>query len=142
MYQTVILNLSPKQAASKPDLATMVAQKLNIARNRVREVVIDKKSIDARQKLIRINYRLHVYLDMPAPAEENVMLRYQRKPSNRRVLIAGAGPAGLFAALKLIEMGLKPIILERGKAVKERKIDIATINRPETAQYINPDSNY
>jgi uncharacterized protein len=142
MYQSVILNVSPKQAAGKPDLAAMVAQKLNISRQRISDVVIDKKSIDARQKLIRINYRLHVYLDDIAPAEENVLLRFQRKISNRRILIAGAGPAGLFAALKLIELGFKPIILERGKAVKERKIDIATINRPETAQYINPDSNY
>ncbi len=142
MYRSITLSLSPRQASGKPDLAAMAAQKLNIARNRVRDVVIDKKSIDARQKLIRINFRLHVYIDDPAPPEQNVMLRFKRKTTNRRILIAGAGPAGLFAALRLIEKGFKPIILERGKAVKERKIDIATINRPETAHYINTDSNY
>lgn len=139
---SVILNLSPRQAAQNPDLKALVARKLNISGTRIKSIIIDKKSIDARQRLIQINYRLWVYLDEPAPATEPFMLRYQRKISQRRVLVIGAGPAGLFAALKLIEQGFKPIVLERGKNVKDRKADIAIINRPDTAAFINTDSNY
>jgi uncharacterized protein len=142
MFKTVILSLSPKQALENQDFTALVSRKLNLSRSHIRDIIIEKKSIDARQKQIRINFRLQVYLDQPAPAAENILLRYQRKTTNRRVLIAGAGPAGLFAALKLIEMGLKPVIIERGKEVKARKIDIAAMSRPATAQFINIDSNY
>ncbi len=142
MIKSVVINLSPRQAAEKPNLSLLVAKKLNIGPSRIKAIEIDKKSIDARQKQIKINYRLQVHIDQPAPPANDIMLLFRKKTSKRRVLVAGAGPAGLFAALKLIEKGLQPIVLERGKAVKERKLDIAGMNRPETAQFVNSDSNY
>src|SRR5690606_21672523 len=94
--------------------------------------------IDARHKPVRIRIVLELYLNTPLPKE--IPTRYQQvNDKNKRALIIGCGPAGAFAALRLLEQGIKPVILERGKEVRERRRDLAAINKE---RQVNPDSNY
>src|SRR5205085_9552303 len=98
------------------------------------------RSIDARQAVVKIQLQLEVYVDEEAPDEALPVPEYPSVPAGaRRVAIVGAGPAGLFAALRLIELGIKPIILERGKDVQARRRDLAAIQKRGV---VNPDSNY
>ena len=106
----------------------------------IQQIAIEKKSIDARQKLIKINLTLKVFLkgetiDLPTFHLPN----YKNVSNNQEVIVIGAGPAGLFAALQLIENGLKPIVLESGKDIKNRRRDLKAIN---IEQIVNPESNY
>jgi len=99
---------------------------------------IKKKSIDARSRQIKINLTLEVYVD--EPVKENKLTWTPKDVSKKEsVIVIGAGPAGLFAAMRLIELGKKPIILERGKDVQGRRRDLAAINK---LHLVNPDSNY
>ncbi len=99
---------------------------------------IIRRSVDARKPDIKINMTVRL-ADSGEPAEELAPMKVTDVSSAREVLIAGSGPAGLFAALSLIEAGLKPVILERGKEVKERKRDVAAIS---TKHIVDSDSNY
>lgn len=138
MIQEINLSLSPKQASDILFYKPVLAEKLHVTEDRILHVNVKRKSIDARQRAIRINLGLEVYID-EIPQERKVEFRYDDVRSKPPVIIVGAGPAGLFAALRLIELGFKPIIFERGKNVSERKRDIAMIHRQHI---INPDSNY
>lgn len=138
MPQTVTLVLTPKQAADAKLHASLAARRLGVPESDVALIRVVRRSIDARQRQPKVNLTLEVYLD-PEPQPDPVRFDYPSVAGRPEVVIVGSGPAGLFAALRLIELGLRPVMLERGKAVAERKVDIAQINRNAA---VNPDSNY
>ena len=137
----VSLILSPEQAANKQSIQKAVARQLQLPSEAVLAWRITKRSVDARQRDIKILLTIQVFLSpdesqLP-PYSAPVYPDVSKAP--RQVIIIGAGPAGLFAALTLIEHGIRPLIIERGKPVSERKVDIACINKNEG---IHPESNY
>lgn len=132
------MSLTPKQASDEQFYKPILAEKLHVDENRIRLINVRRKSIDARQRAIRVNLGVEVFLD-ELPAEEKIEFKYDLVDQKPQVIIVGAGPAGLFAALRLIELGFKPLIFERGKNVSDRKRDIARIHREHL---VDPDSNY
>jgi uncharacterized protein len=138
MHKIINLSLAPKRASDEIYYKQDAAEFLHISKDDITSIEILRKSIDARKKFIKINLQLEVWWGEPAEKEQ-FNLELQNVSEKPEVIIAGAGPAGLFAALKLIEKGLKPVIFERGKDVKERKKDIQAIN---TNKNLDPDSNY
>ncbi len=138
MPQTVTLVLSPEKAANKEFYTSAAAKTLAVGENRIALVRVVKRSIDARSRNIKVNLTLEVYVD-DEHAPEPIHFDYRDVSGRTPVVVVGAGPAGLAASLRLIELGLKPILLERGKPVSERKKDIAIINR---GGEVDPDSNY
>lgn len=140
MQQSIQLLLPPEQAADRESVRNEAAKIVGVDPERVRHVEILRRSIDARARTgVKIQLKADVYLDEDAPPARDFKRSYPNVHSARRVLIVGAGPAGLFAALRLIELGIKPIILERGKDVRARRFDLAAINKEHL---VNPDSNY
>ena len=134
------LTVLPEQAGDEARLKEQVAQKIHVAPSQVTTVRIVRKSIDARSRTqVKINLCVNVYTQGTQPEPITYPFHYQDVSKGKPVLIIGAGPAGLFAALRLIELGLKPIIIERGKEVSERKKDIAQLNRNNG---LNLESNY
>ncbi len=139
-YKNIQLVVTPKQAFVQSELKDQIGKKLGIKPSRIDNIQVIKKSTDARKRNdIKINLSLNVYTDNTQPDKVVYPFVYQNVSDKKPVLIIGAGPAGLYAALRLIELGLKPIIIERGKEVSERKKDIAQLNRREG---LNPESNY
>ncbi len=138
MKQEFNLSLSPKQASDEQFYRPILAEKLHVNEDRIKLINVKRRSIDARQRVIRINLGVEVFLD-ELPVEEKIEFRYEMVDQKPPVIVVGAGPAGLFAALRLIELGFKPIIFERGKNVSDRKRDIARIHREHL---VDPDSNY
>lgn len=135
----ISIDLSPNHAADKSQLKRAIAQKLNTKVDKVGEYRIIRKSIDARKANIKVNLGIRVYnLDEVIDSDVPIF-NYQDVRNSQPVVIVGAGPAGLFAALRLLELGIKPIIIERGKQVSDRKRDIALLSREHN---LNPDSNY
>ena len=140
MNRQIQLILTPEQAANQSAIREQAANALAVSPERITLVRTVKKSTDARSLRIKINMTVEVYWDEPAPVVAPPVFNYRRVADNCPVaVIVGAGPAGLFAALKLIESGVKPIVLERGKGVAERKTDIALLNRNKG---MNTESNY
>ncbi len=138
MPQTLTLRLTPRDAADVKRYAPLVARRLGIREQQIALLRVVKRSIDARQRQPIVQLALEVYIDgeeQPAP----VHFDYPSVDGKTPVVVVGSGPAGLFASLRLIELGFKPILLERGREVSARKIDIARINRGEA---VDPDSNY
>src|SRR5690606_25547418 len=124
----VILPLAVSEDAAARSQAA--ARQLGIAPNRIGEIRLRKHSIDARKRDIKIQLRLEVAIDGKLPPETLPTPAYPTVPANaKRVIIIGSGPAGLFAALRLIERGVKPIVLERGKDASARRFDLAPILR-------------
>ncbi len=138
MPQNLTLVLSPKQAADPNFYRSMAARQLHVEESDIALVRVVKRSIDARQRQPKVNLTLELYLDreeQPAPLHFD----YPSVDGRTEVVIVGSGPAGLFAALRLIELGFCPVVLERGRDVPARKRDIAQINRNGV---VDPDSNY
>lgn len=137
---STIINIvtTPEIAASPNKYTKLAADTLKISTEQIASLRIKKKSVDARSRNIKVNMSLEVFIDNEVP-EEIRKIEYRDVSRGLPVIIVGCGPAGLSAALRAIEFGLKPILLERGKDVSERKKDIAAINRN---QPINSDSNY
>lgn len=138
MKQEINISISPKQASSEEFYKPIIADKLHVDLGRIALINVKRKSIDARQRVIRINLSAEVFLD-ELPKEDRLEFTYESVDQKTPIIVIGAGPAGLFAALRLIELGYKPLVFERGKNVSDRKRDIAKIHREHI---VNPDSNY
>ncbi len=140
MPREVQLQVAPEVAASDSLLKEHIAKVLAIAVNDIEYIVPVKRSIDARQKNIKINYKVTVFRKGEHFSPSKIELpNYQNVSNAEEVIVVGAGPAGLFAALQLIELGLRPIVIERGKDVRGRRRDLKAINRDHL---VNEDSNY
>ena len=140
MPQEHLLQVSPEIAASEILLKEQLGKLLKISPKEIQHVSILKRSIDARQKAIKVNLKVTVYLKGEPFEENKIQLPdYGNVANAQEVLVVGAGPAGLFAALQLIELGLKPIVIERGKEVRGRRRDLKAIN---VDHIVNEDSNY
>ena len=139
MIRELQLRVLPQDAVSEQTLKQVVSQETGVSVGEINAVRILKRSIDARQRTIFVNLKVQVFIeeDPTAPAYQSVT--YGDVSSGKPVVIVGAGPGGLFAALRAIELGLRPIVVERGKNVRERKKDIARISREHR---VNPESNY
>jgi uncharacterized FAD-dependent dehydrogenase len=139
MRQEFQIQVKPEEAQDQEQLKLIIAQQQELNLEEIKYVEILKRSIDARQKKVKINLKIRVYIQEDY-TEKLVELPYYPDVSKaKEVIIIGAGPAGLFAALRLIEKGFKPIILERGKNVKERRRDLAAITK---FHIVDEDSNY
>src|ERR1035437_6636365 len=139
MIKEIQLTVSPKIAANTALLTEAIAKALGNAVDDVTTFRILKKSIDARQRDIKINIKITVYLGETPSQETSFRPDYSNVSKGKSIIIVGSGPAGLFAALRLIELGLRPVVIERGEDVSTRKRDIALIS---TQQLLNPESNY
>jgi uncharacterized FAD-dependent dehydrogenase len=140
MPQEFLLQVSPEIAADASLLQQYLSKQIKVGNNEIQHVVIVKRSIDARQKAIKINLKVVIYLQGETFQETSIALPdYPNVANKQEVIVIGAGPAGLFAALQLIELGLKPIVVERGKDVRGRRRDLKAINRDHI---VNEDSNY
>ena len=138
MPKTITLQLSPKQSADAEIYTALACRQMGIRRSDIALVRVVKRSIDARRSPVKVNLSLEVFVDQE-PQPGPIHFDYPDVSKATEVVVVGSGPAGLFASLRLIELGLKPILLERGKEVLPRKRDIALINRNLE---IDPDSNY
>lgn len=133
------LKVTPKEGYNKTFLTQYVSKTKGIDLQSIYAIQILKRSIDARRQHVWVNLRIRVYVN-EFPQEENYKrVDYQDVSSKPQVLVIGEGPGGLFASLRLIELGYRPIILERGKDVRERKKDLAKIT---STQCVDADSNY
>ncbi|WP_214229347.1 FAD-dependent protein [Pedobacter sp. B4-66] len=138
MQKDVEITLIPEEIDNISTLKKNLSQALKIDVSQIKGYKILKRSIDARSRIVIYRLQVRVFIDEPQLAESFVV-NYQNVSNSRHVIIVGAGPAGLFAALQCIENGLKPIVLERGKDVKQRRRDLAAINKEGI---VNTESNY
>lgn len=133
------LRILPEQAASEQSLKQYISREKGLDVRTINAIRILKRSIDARQRTIYVNLTIRVFVNETPSEEEFVRTDYPNVEGRPAVIVVGAGPGGLFAALKLIESGLRPIVVERGKNVRERKEDLARISREHK---VNAESNY
>ena len=140
MPQELLIQVSPEIAANDLLLKSHLSKEIKITVDDIQHISILKRSIDARQKAVKINLKVLIYLKGELFQEPKFQLPdYGNVASAQEVIVVGAGPAGLFAALQLIELGLKPILVERGKDVRGRRRDLKAIN---VDHLVNEDSNY
>lgn len=133
------LRILPEQAASEQSLKTYISREKGLDIRTINAVRVLKKSIDARQRTIYVNVKVQVFINEVPETQEYTTTEYKNVSGKPAVIVVGAGPGGLFAALRLIELGLRPIVIERGKNVRERKEDLAKISREHK---VDPESNY
>jgi uncharacterized protein len=139
MIQEFDIRVLPEQAASEQSLKEYIVREKALTISDIFGVCVLRRSIDARQRTIYINLRVRIFLNEKPEEILFQPINYRDVSNASQAIIVGAGPGGLFAALRLIELGIKPIIVERGKPVHERKLDIAGISREHK---VNPESNY
>lgn len=139
MKHEIALRLTPQEASSETLFRPIVAKQLGVKPTDISGIRVVRRSIDARQKQVFVQLHVEAWVNESLPPVEELHFEYGDVSSSPKVIVVGAGPGGLFAALRLIELGLCPIVLERGKDVSERKKDVAILNRN---QGLNPESNY
>ena len=139
MINTLQIQVIPEVASTPDLLKTTIAKQLDIPNPEIKHIEILKRSIDARQKTTKINLKVAVYIKEEFVQRVEDFPEYQEVNGKDEVIIIGAGPAGLFAALKLIENGKKPIVIERGKDVRSRRRDLVNLTKKHI---VNEDSNY
>ena len=129
MIQEFQLRALPEQAISEQALKQFIGREKGLDIRTIHSIRVLKRSIDARQRTIYVNLKVRLYINEIPHDEEFVRTEYRKVENSPQVIVVGAGPGGLFAALRLIELGLRPIVVERGKNVRDRKTDIARISR-------------
>lgn len=139
MKKEIELVVTPEVAYNSELLQEEIIRASSIPAESVKYIHKQKRSIDARGKQVLLRIKADVYTATPPTDIIQQKFQYPDVKSSKPVVIVGAGPAGLFAALRCIELGLKPIVLERGKDVRTRRRDLAAINKDHV---VNPDSNY
>jgi uncharacterized FAD-dependent dehydrogenase len=139
VINTLQIQVIPEVASTPDLLKTTIAKQLDIPNPEIKHIEILKRSIDARQKTTKINLKVAVYIKEEFVQRVEDFPEYQDVNGKDEVIIIGAGPAGLFAALKLIENGKKPIVIERGKDVRSRRRDLVNLTKKHI---VNEDSNY
>jgi uncharacterized protein len=140
MQKTITIKLSPSEASSDATVKLALSRELGVKTESITGFHIQKKSLDARGRQASYQLTLTAFINEPfLPAKLVVPEFKDVSKAKRKVVIIGAGPAGLFSALRLIELGIKPVILERGKDVKARRRDLAAMNKEGI---VNPESNY
>lgn len=139
MIQEFQIRTLPEQAVNEQSLKQFIGREKGLDIRTINALRILKRSIDARQRTIYINLTVRLYINEVPQDEEFTRTIYNKVEGKPQVIVVGAGPGGLFAALRLIELGLRPIVVERGKNVRDRKIDIARISREHK---VDPESNY
>ncbi len=139
MIRELQLRVLPQVAANEDQLRTYLQKEEGIDLRQLTAIRILKRSIDARQRTIFVNLKVCLYLNEQPRNDEYKSIEYREVSDAHTAIVVGAGPAGLFAALRLIELGIKPIVVERGKDVHERRKDIALISREHV---VDPESNY
>ena len=140
MKKHFTLKLRPSEAANDNYLKKIVAAEAGYIPSEITGYTILKKSIDARSKQVYVNLSIEAFIGEPYLQREKRNIQFKNvHNSKKQAIIVGSGPAGLFAALQLIEKGIRPIILERGRDVKSRRRDLAVLNKEGI---INPESNY
>ncbi len=140
MQKNIQLQVLPHQASDETLLKNLIAETNGVSIAAITGYTILKKSIDARSRQVKINLAVQAFINEPYESREKSTFDFKDvRNAKRRIVIVGAGPAGLFAALKMIEAGVKPILIERGKDVKARRRDLAKLNKEGI---VNPESNY
>ncbi len=139
MIQEYQIRVLPQIAASESGIKEFLETDKGLDARSVNHVKVLKRSIDARQRTIYVNLKVRVYINEEPEDEDFIRTEYRNVEGCPQVVIVGAGPGGLFAALRLIELGVKPVIVERGKDVHNRRVDIAKISREQT---VDSESNY
>lgn len=139
MIQEYQIRVLPVVASSEQNIRQFVAEDKGIDVRTINAVRVLKRSIDARQRTIFINLTVRIYINELPQDDEYVSTEYGDVSCKPAVVVVGEGPGGLFASLRLIELGLRPIVLERGKNVRDRKVDLANIKK---TQKVDPESNY
>ena len=139
MIQEYQIRLLPRQASQEHSIKEFIALEKGMDVRTIQHVRILKRSIDARQRTIFVNMKVRVYINEQPDDEAYVHTEYSDVSKSPAAIVVGAGPGGLFAALRLIERGIRPIVLERGKNVHDRKKDLALITK---TQRVDPESNY
>ena len=139
MKKEITIRITPKEASDEKFYKPLVAQKLKVRPEEITALRVLRRSIDARQKQVFVQLHIQAFARVKPPQLKPIQFEYSDVSNSTEVIVVGAGPAGLFAALRLIELGLKPIVIERGRDVSLRKVDVAKLNRNEG---LNPESNY
>ncbi|WP_280670911.1 MULTISPECIES: NAD(P)/FAD-dependent oxidoreductase [unclassified Dysgonomonas] len=139
MQKDINLRLNPKDASEVDTIKRVFASETGIALKDINAVRIIKRSVDARQRNIFVNLTVRGYINEPEPVQMFEATGYPNVSGGFKAIVVGLGPAGLFAALRLIELGICPIVVERGKNVRDRKLDTARISKNHV---VDPDSNY
>ena len=139
MIEELQIRVLPEVAASEEGIRRFLQEEKGLSAEEVTAVRVLKRSIDARQRTIYVNLKVRVYVGEMPEGDEFVRVDYPNVEGKPQAVVVGAGPGGLFAALRLIELGVKPVVVERGKNVHDRRKDIAQISRNHV---IDPESNY
>lgn len=139
MIKELQIRVLPQQAVNEAVIKEFLAKDHGLDARTIKHVRVLKKSIDARQRTIFVNLKVRMYINELPLDDEYVHTHYGDVSGAKRVVVVGAGPGGLFAALRLIELGLCPVVIERGKNVRDRKKDLSAITK---TQKVDGESNY